>query len=316
LNQQDWSDRIMLDVNRLYPDGNKVFRYIPLGLDLYGVASWFPLTDDTGRSMGLEIRPTRPLPTDFLFTVTVPAAGQLFGVEATLEIELQRPAYVTDLVLAPFSVYPVRLRRAVFEGLTSLVSDTVFSGDVQLDRPLRLEFPRQLVRRIYLTLRQENYTWKEHLNYSASQLRRDALRVIEASLPLNFWRIGTQDPEQYIGAQYETSLESLAAEDRVNQLPSVQVLGPYYFKGCPSLVRLAADYSGDVDFYLGFRVFNSSGVEQDAQLMGVPLVPDVAQVFPFALTLDPTTVYNGEFYLKLVLRSNDALVERFLVEVL
>ncbi len=101
------------------------------------------------------------------------------SVSATLQVELVRAAYLNAFALAPFSVFPATLTRVETQGLTGDSRTTLFSGSALVDRPLTLRFSRQLVRTLYLTFRQENYTLKQHQQPAPDQLRRDVLAGLQ-----------------------------------------------------------------------------------------------------------------------------------------
>ena len=313
INQQDWGPVIMLDPSRPYPDGTRGALHLTIENDR------FPITDETGRPLGLFLRMLARPQCDYLFRVdTVVAAG--YGMEATLELELDKPSYINGFHLAPAVNFPFRLMSVTAEGLTSDTSRMIYWGGDVLDRPVSLRFPRQLVHRLYLNFRQENYSYKEQVIDPADKLRREALQNLQSVLPFSLRRTVITPARVSEGAQYEFGLSDLYAEDWTATMPQdygVIILGPFEVPGNPELIRLDADFSGDVKFYLIDVPFDVNGVLVQSSFHetnphGIEVVPGRALAFTPPAAANISKV---QFYVKIVLRSEYAVAERFLLEV-
>jgi hypothetical protein len=94
----------------------------------------------------------------------------------------------------------------------------------------------------------------------------------------------------------------------------VFIAGPYRVSTCPTVIRLDVDYIGSVSFYVCFKAYDGAGALKDLNIQGVSIAAGSAMVFPFASLLTLSTVDHVDIYLKIVHRSADALVNRFLVQ--
>lgn len=281
----------------------------------------YPLTDETGADLGLRIRMRKTPAAEYLFRVDSAGAGG-YGASAVLEMELDRPSFIDGLHLAPFSNYPARLESVVARGLTDDSTSILFdSADLLLDRPVTIRFPGQVVHRLFLTFRQENYVLVEHVIDPADQLRRDAMVAIQAALPFSSRRMHVTPARRVSGAQYEFGLRDLWAESRpaASTLDyGVLICGPFEAEGTPSLVRLTAQFAGEVGLYLIDKPFNTTGVQVGSEMCsenqhGFEVESGVA--FGYPLPAGEATLSKTQFYVKFVLRDPDAVVERFLLEV-
>ena len=144
------------------------------------------------------------------FQVTT-AAATSYGERVQLKVELEHPAYMTGLTLAPYSSYPVYLEQITCDGVSA--NNALYNGSALLDRKLTLTFPRTLVRSLTLTLRQENYTLKVHNLDPPNQLRRDALASLQTILPYSVRSVAPSLPQTYQGAQYQLGFEEIQGED-------------------------------------------------------------------------------------------------------
>lgn len=316
INQKDWSPTVMLDPTRPYPDAETAFHPIAFGRAVDGSLTAFPITDEIGNPTGLTLQrdPSQPAMVDeWLLKVFNPATPDVVGATAVLELEFEQPRYLNALRLAPFTTFPCCLQRIELEGLTADTRISVFDGAVRLDRPMIANFPRMLARRAYLTLYQENYTLKDYSLESADVLRREVMANLQSALPYAARRAAPPTPVTRRGALYEFGLEELEGQDRTS-VKGVFVSGPHRVVARPELLRLDADVSGPVDFYLLYRAYDSDGAKVDENTVGVPLTPNAAIVFPYGeeLTDDVATV---DLYLKIVPRTTAAIVERFLLQV-
>jgi hypothetical protein len=309
VNQLNWSNPVMLDSSRPYVDDETEFLPVALNGDK------FPITDETGVPTGLYLR-LKGVPQDEVsFQVTTPASNS-YGARATLTVELEHPAYMTGVTLAPFSSYPATLERVVCHGVVAEPA-LLFDGSVVLDRKMTLNFERRMVRRLELTFTQTNYTLKEHTVDPPDKLRRDTLSSLQNVLPFAVRRTAPAVPKTYRGAQYEFGFESIQGEDWKAQVPSVFVTGPYRVYGCPEIARLDLEKLGEVDAYLYFRAYNSAGtkIDDNENSAAAQITPGTAIVVSLAESVTRPNVAYADLYLKFVFRSADALAKRFFLQV-
>ena len=307
INQEDWSDPIMLDLGRPYPDDTT--EYTPIALD----AGRFPLTDELGTPTGLYMRLMGIPQTEQKFQVTTPAASS-YGSKANLVIDLERPAYITGLTLSPFSSFPARLTGVTCEG-SGLLPTVLFHGSVLFDRKMTVCFPRTVVRRLTLTFIQENYTFKEYTVDPPDKFRRDTLASLQAVLPFAVRRTAAGLPVSHRGALYEFGLEDIAGVDWNPQVPGILVTGPYRVAGIPDVLSLALSTRGSVDTWLYSMSYSSAGQKVDENLTGTQLVSGTSIPVPLSDTLDRSLISYTDFYLKFISRSSDAIVEKFFLQV-
>lgn len=310
VNEIDWSPVVMLDPARPYPDAETKFLPVELTEDDNGLRTRFPITDELGVPMGMSIKMLNRPTGDYYLRVSTETDGAQPGAEAMLEVEFDRPTYLTGLSLSPFSTFPCRLVTFETQGLTADTRSLVYDGQQLLDRPVTLRFTRRLVRRVFLRLFQENYSIKDVYEEPPDKLRRDALNAIQSSLPFNVRRTQRPVVKHHHGFQYDFGLEEMTGVDWQFQTPGVFVAGPFRFSGAPEVLRFDADVAGSTQFYLCFRAYDSSGVEQDVQLQGVALVPGTCVVFPFASSLERSKVTKTDVFVKAVFRSSSDMVER------
>ena len=294
-----WSPVVMFDHARPYSDGTTNF--IPLTIN----GNSFAVTDELGNPTGLFVELVAPL-TVAAVVVTVGAA----------EVDLERPAYLTGFHLEPATEYPAQLTQVEVEGFSVDSRTTVWSGTAVLDRQMAVNFPRTMVKKVWLTLMQTNYTIKQYQVPAVDQLRRDTMTSIQASLPSSVQNAPAAAPETYNGFLYNFYLQGMAGED-ASTFKGVYVAGAYRFDGQPQIVRVDWQAFGNVDVYLCFRAFNAAGVVLDEQLQGLQYTNGQTIVFPFAYgsSFDPTQVAYTWVYLKIIPRDPNAMMERFLVQV-
>ena len=255
------------------------------------------------------------VPTDeWLLKVYNPASAEIVGATATLEIEFERPRYLNALQMAPFTTFPCLLRRIEIGGLTADTRHSVYEGAALVDRELVVGFPRTLVRRAYLTLYQENYTLKDYSLEDEDALRREVMANLQTALPYAARRSAPPVPVTRRGALYEFGLEYLEGQDR-SSVKGVFVSGPHRLYQAPEILRLDADVDGAASFYLLYRAYDQDGVKVDENFVGVPLTPNAAVVFPYGEEL-VADVASVDLYLKIVPRTTEAIVERFLLQVI
>jgi hypothetical protein len=265
--------------------------------------------------MGLYITLTGRLKQEVLLKITTPADTSNAGAAAILEVDFERPTYLNGIHLEPFVTFPATVERIEVEGLTSDTKQVVYEGaSFTLDRPATVRFTRQVVRKAYVTLRQTNYTLKEHEVEAPDALRRDTLNSIQSALPFAVRRAAPAVPVRHRGAQYEFGIEAISGEDWQPALPGVFVSGPHRFEGCPEVIRVDLDVQGTPEIYLCFRAYDASGNLKDVQLQGVQITNGQTKIFPFALSVPLEQVAHCDVYLKFIHRSSLDLIERFSIQ--
>jgi len=320
VNQTDWSATVMLDPARPYPDGTTDF--LPIAIqnmpvdDPYG--SRFPITDELGVATGLFLRLIGTLPAEQKFHVSTPAS-LAYGEQVSLTITLARPAYMTGLMLAPFASYPSILNSVIVNGVISenvklfpLPGSAITS--VPIDKSTLISFPRCAVRQLTLTFTQENYTLKEYSVDPPDKQRRDILASLQTVLPFSVRNTQSAIPTELQGALYEFGFEDIQGVDVTPLTPCVFVTGPYRVTGVPEVASLSLESVGQVDTYLSDICYSSVGQEVD-MITDTPITPGTAIPVPLSATLNRTQVSYADFYVKFVMRSSDAIVERFFLQV-
>jgi hypothetical protein len=324
VNEKVWSPLVMLDPSRPYPDEEQNFDPIQILVDPSDdTRSLFPITDELGIPTGLTLRvASRPL-FEYYIQITTPAAPQ-YGATAILEIDLSRPAYLNGLTLAPFATYPIRLTRVETESFTADTRQTVGAPNILIDRPMVLTFPTTLVRKVYLTCYQENYNLTEHVVDPPDALRRDTLFALQTVLPFNVRRPSRAVPVYFRGAQYTFGLENISGILAAPVLPGIFIAGPHHFKGCPDIFRFDASIFTDFDsvapevqFYLCWKAFNAAGQVLHQELDGIAITSGQCSVWPFPnpSVLDRTQVDHTDVFLKFVLRNEENVIERYLLQI-
>lgn len=322
VNESVWSPVIMLDPNRPYPDNETQFNPIQLTVDTTDNLTLFPITDEIGVPTGLTLemigRPLFP----YYFEVTTPASPQ-YGATAVLEIDLTRPTYMDQLTLSPFSTYPMRLVKVETQSFEEDTRQTIGAPNSLVDRPTVLTFPTTLLSKIFLTFYQESYDLSEYVVQPPDYIRRNALFAIQAVLPFNVRREQRAIPVYYRGAEYIFGLEDVAGTTNVPTLPGIFVAGPQHFIGCPDIFRYDADFIDEnsisqFDTYLCWIAYNSSDIVVHQESTGIHIHPGTCQVWPFPSVsiLNRSTVDHVDIFLKFVIRNQDVVIERYLLQVI
>ena len=226
INNMDWSPAVTFDAATPFPDVRK--DYFPIAITVDG---WFPVVDELGSPLGIEIQPVLGNITyEALLRIEVVASSS-FGVTGTLEIEFDRPGYYNGLRLSPFVNMPVSLTQIRAEGMYTIGTTLpIFEGDVLIDRPVSIRFADSFgkpiyVRRLYLDFYQPGYDLKQHVVNPADQARQNALARLQTVLPFSDRAVQGAVPASLVGAQYEFGLRDIAGE-RYNQAgPGVFVSG-------------------------------------------------------------------------------------------
>lgn len=318
VNETVWSPSVMLDPARPYPDTETAFNPIQIGVNTDNTRSLFPITDETGTPTGLTLKVINRPQFEYYFQVTTPAQQQ-YGATAILEIDVTKPTFLNGLTLAPFSNFPIRLIKVETESFTTDTRQTVGAANILIDRPMVLTFPTTLVRKLFLTLYQENYVFTEHVVQPPDALRRDTLVAIQSVLPFNVRRPSRATPTFFRGAQYGFGLENIAGMLSTPVLPGIFVAGPNHFIGCPDIYRFDASIfeDTDIDVYLCWKAYNSSGQIVNSELVGKPITIGTCAVWPFPSLslLDRSTVDHVDIFLKFVFRGSEDVLERYLLQV-
>jgi len=307
MDQANWSDIVMLDVNRPYRDDETQFAPVNIQDGL------FPLTDETGTPTGLYFQPLVLLTKQYTVLVTTPATGA-YGPSVVLELDIEQPSFMNSINLSPYAAFPVTLQSVVVEGLTSNVQSTVFSGSFLMEGAVQITFPRQIVNKVYLTMVQESYTIEEYQQVAPDALQRSVMNNLQSSLPFAMRGATPAVPVFYYGYQYEIGFEDMVASDSMPSLPGVFVQGPLIIQGRPDVMRVDAQTSGTVSMYLCYVAYNAAGVTVDENLQGLPITPSTSIVFPFSSLLDRTTVASVGLSMRFVLRSQDAFVSKYYIQ--
>lgn len=321
INEKVFSPLIMMDPNRPYPDTEKLFNPIEIGLDSSNRRTLFPITDETGVPNGLTIQVVgRPM-FEYYFQISTPGQPQA-GATAVLEIDLSSPAYLNGVSLAPFSAFPMRLSKVEIEPFITDTRQILGTPNTLIDRPLALTFPTTLLRKIFLTCHQESYNLTEHVVKPTDSLRRDTLASVQSVLPFNIHRAGKTVPVFFRGAQYAFGLEDIAGLAATPVLPGVFISGPYHFGFAPEVFRFDADIFdpnsiNTSNVYLCWIAYNSAGLIIDQELSGVMINQGACEIWPFASLslLDRGNIHNIDIFLKFVIRDKNAVVQRFLLQV-
>jgi hypothetical protein len=318
VNQSDWSPVVMLDPARPYPDTETKFLPIELTADNNGRRTRFPITDELGVPTGLCLKMLVRPQAEYLFTVTTPAVGVNAGATVTLTVELERPAYINVLSISPFTNFPARIQSVDTQSFTTDTRLAVYSqGNVPgilLDRPVRLKFPRRLIRKLFITLYQENYSLKEHSIDQPDKLRREVLGSLQSSLPNSIRRPLKVHPVLVRGSQYDFGLENIVGEDWNSTLPGVFVAGSYKLGNCPEILRFDAEYQGNPSFYLCYRGYDSAGAVIDENTTGFQISTGSCIVFPWAGGADLSKIVRTDLYLKFLFTTSADMVERFMIQ--
>lgn len=321
VNESVWSPVIMLDPARPYPDTETAFDPIAITTDSVGNRTLFPITDEKGVPTGLTLKTiSRPL-FEYYIQITTPAQPQ-YGTTAMLEIDLKNATYMNGLTIAPFSKYPMRLVKVETESFATNTRQTVGAPNALIDRPMVLTFSTTILRKIYLTLYQENYDLNTLVAEPPDFLRRDTLVSLQAVLPFNVRRPSRATLNHFTGAQYTFGVEGIAGIYTSPVLPGVFIAGPHRFVDCPDVYRFdASTFNPDsismFHTYLCWKAYNSSGVVISSELSGVEIYPGTCKVFPFpsGSLLNRADVNHVDIFLKFVLRDSDVVLQRYLLQV-
>jgi hypothetical protein len=304
VDQINWSDVHMLDLNRPFRDDETSF--LPVGI----VDNKFPLTDETGLATGLFFQLNTVLDTDYTLLISTPGASS-YGPTCTLKVNLDQQRYCNAVSIKPFNSYPATLISVELEGLISTSRTAIFGGSILVDRDMQITFPRQIVSAIYLTFVQENYTIIEYQDLSTDSLRRSTMATVEASLPFS---LGSYIPPVSVtkrGYQYDLGFEDIEGLDITPVLPGVIVQGPFTVAGCPLILRYDAESAGGASVYFCYQAFSSTGSVLDQNLTGIAFNTDSTIVVPYTSGTNLSLITSVQISLKFVLRTPVTVFSRY-----
>jgi hypothetical protein len=312
VDQVNWSQMIMLDPNRPYPDGTTTFGF--LGVKNSFGSSLFPLTNETGVLTGMYIEMIGIPATEMIFSVTTPAS-EVYGMPAQLQIDMDRPAYMTGVAVSPYTNYPQTLTTITCQGVTG-APVVLFQGSVLIDRPMVLSFPRTSVRSLTLSFTQENYTIKQYSVATSDKLRRNTLNSLQSVLPFAIRTVAPVPPTLFDGALYAFGFESILGVDwSSTTIPGVFVTGAYRIAGQPQILRVDTTTIGSVDTWLYSKSYSSTGQLVATNLTGTQLTSGAAIPVPITYVGATTPIAYTDYYLKYILRSVNAMVFNFFLQV-
>lgn len=319
INEKVWSPAVMLDPARPYPDTEVQFDPIHLTVNPQDQRTLFPITDETGTPSGLTMEVINLPLLEYYFQVTTPAQPQ-YGATTELEIDMTSVSYMNSLRLAPFSSYPIKLVKVDIESFTSDTKQTIGLPNSLIDRPMILTFPLASVRKIHLTLYQENYTLDEYVVQPPDALERNVLASLQNVLPFKAQIPSRAVPTYVRGATYELGLEDITGINATPILPGVFVAGPHHFTGCPEVFRFDASVIdptsiNEFDVYLCWKAYDGSGNIVSSELVGVEIEEGQCAVWPSSTQLSPSIINNVDISLKFVFRTADVVLQRYLLQV-
>ena len=307
VNGNDWSDPIMLDINRPYPDNATKFEPISWGPD-----QSFPVTDEEGNATGIYMTMVAPLQNEFYLEITATPNPNV-GLSTSLTVQFDQPTYMTGIHLSTFTTYP-----AILTSLAVMDFDTstnILQSPVTLDRELTITFPRQIIREATLTFYQPNYTFKTYTVTPPDEIRRNIMAQIQPLLPYTVQRTAPPNPISYTGCLYEFGFENIYGEDVSTITPTVFVSGPYLFDGSPEVMRFDALTDGTISSYLCYKAYDGNDSVVDENTTGILITPGTAMCFPLSEAVNRLDIDHTNIWIKFVHRSSNALVEKFLLQV-
>jgi len=311
MNEIHWSPPVFFDPERPLVDLSSP---IPKGLE----RDRFPVLDETGMPVGLFLRPRKLIDQEFRFRIDAMPSGVSEGLVATLEVEFEFLRILNGLRLRPAGTTQLRIRR-IYEapsfGATPtrlLFASRGLEEDLVIEEETVLRFPAQPLGRLFIEFVQPNYRIKQHLVKSSGYWWK---ALAARALPGRF-----QPPEvrAVAGYQYDILVDRIEGQYIRFQSPSVAVFGPFLFPGVPAVFRLTAESTGSVEFYLIDRPLDDAG--QPIESAYVTIDPSNQLGIPVALGLDqpyfrPVQLPEQvEFYVKIVFRQAESVVEKFLLE--
>jgi hypothetical protein len=308
IDQATWSNPVMLDGSRPYPDITTTF--VPVNLVQTKSGTLFPLTDENGVPLGLYIQMIGAPSQEMEFSV-ISSVAPNYGAKAELDVEFENPGYMTGLNLGPFTNFPMTLNSVVIIGFSDANPITLPISATYLNQEMTVTFPLQLVRKVKLAFTQENYSLKEYQVTPPDALRRDTLANLQSVLPFAVRRTQPPPPVFLEGAEYDFGVEDLYGVVSKPDLPGIFVVGPFIVNGLPEVLRLDAQTTGDVDIYLYYDSLDVNGNILSNDSWGLVFPAGTSIVYP---SNDPA-IASAKLYLKFVLRSANAMINRYLLQV-
>jgi hypothetical protein len=316
VNQTIWSQTIMFDYLRPYPDNETLFWTIPIGVDPDGIRNKLPIVDESGIGTGLYINLTGLMTGEYLLKVYQTADSSTPGKQVQLVIDFGQPIFMNVLNLSSYTNYPVNILSIDSQGFASNTLQNLFTGSLLIEKPTAIRFPTTLISKITLTLSQINYSIKQHQIIPDDYIRRQAINDLQSVIPYQAQEPNIL-PETIFadGYQYEFGLENISGANEVNTQTTVFISGPYTTDTRSSSITLQADFIGDVDFYLCYNALNTNQTIIDSNLVGIALTPGVSIPFPFSSGTSLTSINYENLYLKMVFRDYNSSVKSFLLQV-
>ena len=337
VNNEDWSSPVFLDESR------------PFAGDLEPIPGFsvmdgrFPVLEENGKFSGIRFRfKDAVIGQEYLFRFSR-ASSRRRGFPVTLEIELERAAYVNELVLTPEMKYPVRLYKISSEGLVTQSnqepSTLFFSpsgvdiGEGEVSIPLFIESgsSREVpyVRKLFIELEQMNYLLKEQTPEDDEYRARILWSGVQQMFQNLFPAPAFQETDRLFGRQYKIAFRGIRIR-RMSEyrgpatgsnIPVVLVFGPYRNDARFSAIRVDLDgYRtgiADVQCFLSVDFLDASGAvvaqrNDTAVIQGTTF--SRSEAWPDLASLPPAAV-RADLYLKIVILNPESVVSRFLFQV-
>lgn len=236
--QTHWSPLLMLDPLRPYQDNELTF--MPFS---FGPGNSFPITDESGVPSGLCISLNNATTVDdYLLTIYSYAAPNTVGVNAVLEVDFGEFQTLNALTINPFCEFPLVLKEINLQGQSSLVQTNVWTGSTVLDSKTTLRFPLTIASKIYLSFYQPNYTIIQSELDSNSNLQRDIIQQLQASVPSAAQIKNNTQSNLQLGYNYEFGLQDIIGQN-IQTEDGIFKAGPYLSSGSPDSVILNAEYT-------------------------------------------------------------------------
>jgi hypothetical protein len=316
VNQKDWSNTIMFDYTRPYPDNEVEFLPIPIGVDHNGVKNKLPIVDESGLATGLYIELTSLMTGQYLLMVYQDADSINPGQHAGLSVDFGQPSYMNQLSLSSYTNFPVVINSIDCQSFTNNTVTNLFTGNYLLENPTTVRFPTTLISKVNIAFTQPNYTIKQHQVLPDDYLRRKAINDLQAVVPTS-GQLTNILPEILFanGYQYEFGIEIIKGFNSSVSTPTVFISGAYVVNGISSTVTLNVNSVGDLNFYLCYESFNGNDQLVDSNLEGIALTPGVSSPFPYTSGTNTSTIAYTNLYIKTVFRNAIGCLSAFLLQV-
>ncbi len=314
VNEVNWSPIVLFDPSSPYTDAETQF----FPLDIKG--NTFPLIDESTTPVGLYLEMVSVPDHEYLIKIQSSNVIHSATRKATLEIEFERMYMLNGIRLSSVSNFPLRVRR-VYDAISyggqvtrPIFISGSFEEDLILENELTLRFPKQELQRLFIEFHQENYTFKEHVLDAADATRHE---LLEGVLPQDASGRGVLT-RRISGVQYEMSLQHLCGVDVDFRLPAVVTFGPFQTDNAPAVLKLNTVETGTIEYYFidqpydrnGNRITSVYEMLDPAAVHGVPIYPNLPVVYKS--TAEEAS--RIDFYLKVVFRTADSLLEKFVLQ--